>query len=204
MKTNFIETETNYDKEGHDRTWYIISGADDEDLNGEYGVSTDGSIVDGNGESIDDSMADMDANAIRRILIEAIQRTEAARSMRAVNSPAQQRAARENGRKGGRPKGFIGFEYWDGRNTTTGEPNPDPGTYHGRLSIAGSAKMFRSKKERDEWVSRAQPGKIREAVSRTELRRLMAGYTKQQFDEYMKSLEFDLDVDYDEVNRMIE
>jgi CBS-domain-containing membrane protein len=32
----------------------------------------------------------------------------------------------------------------------------------------------------------------------------MAGHTKQQFDEYMESLEFDLDVDRDEVNRMIE
>lgn len=204
MKTNFIETEANYNKDGHNRTWYKISGADDDDLNGEYAVSTDGSIVDGNGESIDDSMADMDADAVRRILREAIQRTEAARAMRSVNSEAQQQAARENGKKGGRPKGFIGWEYADGRETTTGYPNQDPGPYHGRLSTAGSAKMFRSKKERDEWVEDAPAGVIREAVNRKQLRYLERGATRDQFDEYMRYLEDKLDDDLNEIDRLVE
>jgi hypothetical protein len=171
----------------------------------------DGQVTDSHGEpyDLDGRMVDLmgwpDSKAVMITGNLAVGvKNSAARALRSVNSPAQQQAARENGKKGGRPKGFIGWEYWDGRNTTTGEPNPDPGTYHGRLSIAGSAEIFRTKKKRQDWIDRAQPGKIREAVSRTELRRLMAGHTKQQFDEYMESLEFDLDVDHDEVNRMIE
>lgn len=113
-------------------------------------------------------------------------------------------SSRANGKKGGRPKNFLGWEYTDGPNTTTGSPNTDPGPLHGRLSTAGSAKMFRSKKERDEWVSNAPAGVIREAVTRTELRQLLRGVNKQDFDEYLKCLEDDLDVDMDEVNRMID
>jgi hypothetical protein len=40
--------------------------------------------------------------------------SEAARAMRAVNSPAQQQAARENGKKGGRPKEDWMILYYDG------------------------------------------------------------------------------------------
>jgi hypothetical protein len=76
---------------------------------------------------------------------------------------------------------FIGFEYWSGRNTTTGEPNKGPGKFHGRLSIAGDAKVFEGRALRDTWVESAPPGTIREAISKRTLRRLTSGLTAEEF-----------------------
>lgn len=91
------------------------------------------------------------------------------------------------------PRYYLGWEYWDGRGTTAGEPNPDPGPYHGRLSTAGSASAFWSKKERDTWITRAPAGTIREAINKTELRQLKRGYTKAQYKEYIRALEWELE-----------
>lgn len=113
-------------------------------------------------------------------------------------------ASAANGRKGGRPTGFIGWEYTDGRETTTGQPNEGPGPYHGRLSNAGSAKMFRTKKERDAWVQDAPAGVIREAVDKKQLRYLKRGFTRDEFNEYLRELEEGLDVDHDEIDRLAE
>jgi hypothetical protein len=110
-------------------------------------------------------------------------------------SKALKKAAlsRENGKKGGRPKYFIGWEYWGGRNTTTGEPNTDPGSYRWSLSIAGEAVLFSTKKELDAWVADAPAGKIREGVTKKQLRYLRQGMEKRFFDDYFEMLVFEFE-----------
>jgi len=86
---------------------------------------------------------------------------------------------------------YYGFQFSNGKNTTTGQPNPDPGFFHGRLSTAGDAKLFFSRKKRDEWVSNgcnSRGGRI--AVSKRELRKLCRGMTKKEFQEYLEYLEY--------------
>ena len=88
-------------------------------------------------------------------------------------------------------KMFFGFEYADGTSTTCGEPNKGFEKFNGRLSIAGGAVVFTSKKERDVWVSSgcsSYGGRI--AVSRPELRRMCAGMESERYREYIESLEF--------------
>lgn len=82
---------------------------------------------------------------------------------------------------------FYAFEYTDGFNTTTGEPNTDTGKFNGRLSIAGYGKVFLSKKERDAWVLNAR-NKKRQAVTKRELRYLYKGAEKRYFDEELAIL----------------
>lgn len=45
-------------------------------------------------------------------------------------------------------KKYYGIRYWSGRSTTTGTPNP----ITGRMSKAVDIEVFRSKKDRDEWL----------------------------------------------------
>ena len=80
-------------------------------------------------------------------------------------------------------KRFYGFEFLNGRNTTTGEPNTDPGRFNGRLSIAGTPEIFESQAERDEWVAADSK---REAVTRKELRQLCRGLEKAAFEEMIE------------------
>lgn len=89
---------------------------------------------------------------------------------------------------------YYAFEYADGKNTTTGSPNDDPGRYNGRLSIAGDGVAFKTKKERDEWIS--QPSKSfggREAVSIRRLRYLCRGMRATHFSEYLEHLKFEVE-----------
>ena len=51
-------------------------------------------------------------------------------------------------------KNYYGFEYADGVNTTSGQPNTNPGKFNGYYNTAGELKLFASKSARDEWVER--------------------------------------------------
>jgi hypothetical protein len=85
---------------------------------------------------------------------------------------------------------FYGYEFKSGTHTTCGEPNRGFERFNGRLSIAGDAKLFYSKKERDEWIQNYRgfnAGRV--AVSRAELRRLCAGMENENFAEYLEMLE---------------
>jgi hypothetical protein len=92
-------------------------------------------------------------------------------------------------RKGEHEMKFYGFEYTSGRNTTTGQPNEGFERFHGKLSIAGNAVLFDSRKKRDQWVNEycSSPGG-RIAVSRAELRRLCAGMENKMFSDYLDDL----------------
>ena len=84
---------------------------------------------------------------------------------------------------------FFGFEYKDGKNTTTGTINTDPGRYHGRLSIAGNAVAFQTKQDRDNWVAKGcNSYGGREAVSIRRLRYLCKGMTAKGFSEYLETV----------------
>lgn len=64
--------------------------------------------------------------------------------------------------------------------------------------------MFRTKKERDAWVQDAPAGVIREEVDKKQLRYLKRGFTRDEFNEYLRELEEGLDVDHDEIDRLAE
>ena len=90
---------------------------------------------------------------------------------------------------------FYGFEYADGIHTTTGQPNNGFERFNGRMSIAGGAVLFASKKERQSWIDDgcdSYGGRI--AVNRAELRRLCAGMENEVFAEYLKELEYELEL----------
>ena len=48
---------------------------------------------------------------------------------------------------------YYAFEYYAGRGTTAGEPNPSTG----QCNIAGLVRAFPTAAERDAWVSRGKP-----------------------------------------------
>ncbi len=79
-------------------------------------------------------------------------------------------------------KKFYGFEYADGRNTTSGEVN----TRTGRMNRAGWAMVFSSQAARRDWIDEG-PQKYgddqRVSVSRRKLRALCAGMDLMEFDE---------------------
>lgn len=86
-------------------------------------------------------------------------------------------------------KTYLGFQYWSGRSTTTGTPNPRTG----RMSIAGDLVAFATKSERDEWVARGKvtsdmQGNCRRAVSRREARALSRGSSLADFIESIEHL----------------
>ena len=78
---------------------------------------------------------------------------------------------------------FYAVEYWDGKNTTTGQPNPRTG----RMSRACDLVIFQSRSERNEWIKSGR--KIREAVTRANARQLFAGWSLNDFNEHIESLE---------------
>lgn len=91
-------------------------------------------------------------------------------------------------------KFFYGFEYWDGRSTTTGSPNTKTGSF----SIAGDICVFKSKKDRDEWIKNTSykyGSPQRTAVSKNELRKLSAGMSLSDFNEWIEHEKQMLDMD---------
>lgn len=81
---------------------------------------------------------------------------------------------------------IYALEFSGGRHTTRGEPNK----HTGRFSIAVDLFSFRSRAERDEWVSLGavtsdMQGNCREAVKLKELRGYFLGYTQDEFDDYL-------------------
>ena len=80
-------------------------------------------------------------------------------------------------------KHFFGFEYWDGKNTTTGNG------FRGRYSSAGTAYCFTSKKARDEWVEEGYQSRGgREACTKAELEYHFRGMTPDQRYEALQIL----------------
>lgn len=94
------------------------------------------------------------------------------------------------------------FEFFDGENTTAGDPNPRTG----RLSIAGELKVFKSKPERDAWVKEGaitsgMQGLCRRAVSYKEARALHLGISPEAFEDLVDHLSGAFDTDkYKTVN----
>ena len=82
-------------------------------------------------------------------------------------------------------KTFLGFEYWDGENTTTGNPHPQTG----RMSTAGDLKIFNSDSARQEWVNSGSKKRI--SVTLKQAKNLHAGWSHEDFNyniECMKTL----------------
>ena len=88
-------------------------------------------------------------------------------------------------------KKYYGFEFADGKHTTTGQPNNGFERFNGRLSKAGNGVVFKSARERKNWLDEycnSYGGRI--AVNRAELRRLCAGMTNTEFAEYINYLNY--------------
>ena len=69
MNVKQLETEKNYD-DGNDRVWYKITGRNRQSgmyLDGVYGV-IDGSIIREDGETIGDSIDDIEAEQVKEAL----------------------------------------------------------------------------------------------------------------------------------------
>ncbi len=84
---------------------------------------------------------------------------------------------------------YYAFEYWSGRQTTTGEPNKNTGY----MSIAGTINIFNNKNDRDLWVLAGKStcdmsGNDRESVTKKEARNLCLGMTITEYDEMMNFL----------------
>jgi hypothetical protein len=89
-------------------------------------------------------------------------------------------------------KRHYGFEFFDGENTTAGEPN----LRTHRLSIAGELKVFKSKPTRDAWVkdgkiTSGMQGCCRRAVSYKEARALHLGISPESFEDLVDYLSDD-------------
>lgn len=80
-------------------------------------------------------------------------------------------------------KRYYGFKFWDGRNTTTGQPNPRTG----RMSIAGDLQIFTKKEQRDQWVADAGE-KTRISCTPSEARRLHRGMDSAAYNEMIDHL----------------
>ena len=81
-------------------------------------------------------------------------------------------------------KKFYAFEFYSGRNTTTGEPNRTTGSY----STAGFLAVFPSSAQRDEWVENGRVtadmrGNCREIITAKRARALCAGMTLSEFED---------------------
>lgn len=89
-------------------------------------------------------------------------------------------------------KKYYGFRFFSGRNCTMGEPNATTG----RCSIAGDAMVFATKEDLERWIAaekRTSPcglgGGKRVACTKKQLRRLCAGDTQQEFDDFVNGQE---------------
>lgn len=76
-------------------------------------------------------------------------------------------------------KYYYGFQYWGGRNTTTGNCN----RLTGRYSIAGDVKVFYNLADLKNWLDQPYRRDSREKVSLKKLRSLCQGMTVKDFYE---------------------
>lgn len=85
---------------------------------------------------------------------------------------------------------YYGFLFWCHPWTTTGEPNKKTGQY----SIAGEAFVFDSKESREKWLREERTSGLgkgeRVAVTKKTLRSLLKGYSMEEFNMYVESLQF--------------
>lgn len=86
---------------------------------------------------------------------------------------------------------YIGFEYMDGRNTTTGEPNK----HTGRYNIAGRPRLFKTLAELGNWIDEPTD-KRRERVTKRELRSLQRGYRLHEFKQDFEQMIFDVELEH--------
>jgi len=82
---------------------------------------------------------------------------------------------------------FYGFEYWDGRQTTTGEPNQ----MTGRMSIAGTIAVFDNARDRGTWIGHTEykhglPCRV--ACTKETLRSLHLGMSVADFKDHLEQL----------------
>lgn len=85
---------------------------------------------------------------------------------------------------------FYAVQFWSGRNTTTGEPNPRTM----RMSRAVNVEVFKTAAARDKWVDGGQvtsgmAGNCREPVTKQQLRELRLGLSMKDFNEYLDALQ---------------
>ena len=78
---------------------------------------------------------------------------------------------------------YMAFEYSDKAHTKFGLPNQRTG----RLSTAGELFIFKTHKEREEWLGGGFYTK-RKAVSKREARSLCAGMTVEKFHKYLEEV----------------
>ena len=79
---------------------------------------------------------------------------------------------------------FYGFEYKIGEATTTGHPNEKTGSY----SIAGDLRVFKSKKERENWVYGSHK---RISLTLKDVRKLHLGMSIEYYNEMLSFLDFE-------------
>ncbi len=84
---------------------------------------------------------------------------------------------------------YYAFEYWSGRKTTTGKPNHTTG----RLSIAGTLKLFSTRAERDRWVAAGRvtsdmQGNCRKTVTVRQARSLHQGMSIAAYNDMIELL----------------
>ena len=89
---------------------------------------------------------------------------------------------------------YYAFEYFSGRNTTTGDPNIKTG----RISIAGHLAVFSNKSDRDLWVkfgevTSGMQGNCREFVTARTARKLCHGVSIELYNCAVERL-LDLEV----------
>ena len=75
---------------------------------------------------------------------------------------------------------FYAFHFYDGRRTTTGNPNKRTG----RCSVAGRITTFKSKLQRDQWVIEHSK---RMAVNAKEARQLCLGQNMANYIDTIKA-----------------
>ena len=76
---------------------------------------------------------------------------------------------------------YYGFQYDDGRRTTSGTPN----RVTGQLNIAGALQAFCSQADRNAWV--AQSSK-RISVTRRDARYLHLGLKQEDWKDYLREV----------------
>jgi hypothetical protein len=133
MTVKEIDVERNYDKEGNDRVWYRVSGYDwktNITLDGEYGFIGD-AIVNENGETVEGN----ELLAVEH----AMDSYQAASALGSARGGRKAETARENGKRGGRPKKVYESEAFDAYTTSSGNWKIE---FHGKYQGSRSGALI--------------------------------------------------------------